>query len=80
MKRLILLATLVTAGGLSLGVAAFQQPPANAPKVVEAQKLRDNLYMLTGNGGGGNTAVFIRTRRHHHRRHEKSRMGPADPR
>jgi cyclase len=59
MKRLILLATLVTVGGLSLGVAAFQQPPANAPKVVEVEKLRDNLYMLKG--GGGNTAVFIRT-------------------
>ena len=59
MKRLILLAALVTVGGLSLGVAAFQQPPANAPKVVEVEKLRDNLYMLKG--GGGNTAVFIRT-------------------
>ena len=64
MKRLILLATLVAVGGLSLGVAAFQAPPAaDAPKVVEAQKLRDNLYMLTtpGQNGGGNTAVFIRT-------------------
>src|SRR5499427_10788457 len=61
MKRIILLATLVTVGSLSLGVAAFQQPPANAPKVVEAQKLRDNLWMLTGQGGGGNTAVFVRT-------------------
>jgi len=60
MKRLILLASLVTiGGGLSLGVAAFQQPPANAPRVVEVEKLRDNLYMLKG--GGGNTAVFIRT-------------------
>ncbi len=59
MKRLILLATLVTVGGLSLGVAAFQAPPANAPKVVEVEKLRDNLFMLKG--GGGNTAVFIRT-------------------
>ena len=50
MKRIILLATLVTVGALSLGVAAFQQPPAaaNAPKVVEVQKLRDNLFMLTG--------------------------------
>jgi cyclase len=61
MKRIILLATLVTIGSLSLGVAAFQQPPANAPKVVEAQKLRDNLWMLTGTGGGGNTAVFVRS-------------------
>jgi len=61
MKRIILLATLVTVGSLSLGVAAFQQPPANAPKIVEAQKLRDNLWMLTGQGGGGNTAVFVRS-------------------
>jgi len=65
MKRLILLASLVGVGTLSLGVAAFQQPPANpnAPKMVEAQKLRDNLYMLNspGQNGGGNTAVFIRT-------------------
>jgi cyclase len=61
MKRTIFLATLVTIGSLSMAVAAFQQPPANAPKVVEAQKLRDNLYMLTGMNGGGNTAVFIRS-------------------
>ncbi len=59
MKRLTFLAVLVTVGGLSIGIAAFQQPPANAPKVVEVEKLRDNLYMLKG--GGGNTAVFIRT-------------------
>jgi cyclase len=60
MKRIIFLATLVTVGALSLGVAAFQQPPAaNAPKVVEVEKLRDNLWMLKG--GGGNTAVFVRT-------------------
>src|SRR3954471_16645223 len=59
MKRIILLASLVGIGALSLGVSAFQQPPANAPKVVEVEKLRDNLWMLKG--GGGNTAVFIRT-------------------
>src|SRR5947208_6502040 len=59
MKRIILLSTLLSAGVLSIGIAAFQQPPANAPKVVEVEKLRDNLYMLKG--GGGNTAVFIRT-------------------
>jgi cyclase len=59
MKRIICLATLVTVGALSLGVAAFQQPPANAPKVVEVEKLRDNLFMLKG--GGGNTAVFVRS-------------------
>jgi cyclase len=61
MKRIIFLAALVAAGVLSLGVAAFQQPPAGAaaPKVVEVEKLRDNLFMLKG--GGGNTAVFIRS-------------------
>jgi len=60
MKRIIFLAALVSVGTLSLGVAAFQQPPAAAaPKVVEVEKLRDNLWMLKG--GGGNTAVFVRT-------------------
>jgi glyoxylase-like metal-dependent hydrolase (beta-lactamase superfamily II) len=60
MKRIIFLAALMSVGTLSLGVAAFQQPPAAAaPKVVEVEKLRDNLWMLKG--GGGNTAVFVRT-------------------
>jgi glyoxylase-like metal-dependent hydrolase (beta-lactamase superfamily II) len=60
MKRIIFLAALVGVGTLSLGVAAFQQPPAAAaPRVVEVEKLRDNLWMLKG--GGGNTAVFVRT-------------------
>jgi len=58
MKRVVVLATLVIVGALSLAVAAAQQPAA-APKVVEVQKLRDNLFMLTG--GGGNTAVFVGT-------------------
>ena len=62
MKRIIVLATLLTVGALSLAVAASQQPGGNAagqaaPKVVEVEKLRDNLFMLTG--GGGNTAVFV---------------------
>jgi cyclase len=60
MKRITFLVALVTVGSLSLGVAAFQQPPAApAPRVVEVEKLRDNLWMLKG--GGGNTAVFVRT-------------------
>jgi cyclase len=59
MRRLAFLAVLLTAGVSSLVVTAFQQPPANAPKVVEVEKLRDNLFMLKG--GGGNTAVFVRT-------------------
>ena len=59
MKRLVVLGTLVAAGALSIGLAAFQQPPADqpAPKVIEVDKLKDNLFVLKG--GGGNTAIFI---------------------
>ncbi len=59
-RRVIVLATLVVVGGLSAAVAAYQQP-ANPPaqRVVEVEKLRDNLFVLRG--GGGNTAVFVTT-------------------
>ena len=58
-KRTIVLGTLLAAGGLSLTVAAFQQPPAGqeAPRVVSVNKLKDNLFVL--GGGGGNSAVFV---------------------
>jgi len=56
MKRTLLLGGLITLGGLSMTVAAYQQGAAG-PKVVEVEKLRDNLFMLKG--GGGNTAVFV---------------------
>src|SRR4051812_16253842 len=65
MKRVIVLATLLMAGALSLAGTASQQPPAGggaqaaAPKVVEVENLRKNLFMLKG--GGGNTAVFVGT-------------------
>jgi len=64
-KRVIVLAMLLMTGALSLVVTASQQPAAGtaaqpaAPKVVEVEKLRDNLFMLKG--GGGNTAVFVGT-------------------
>ena len=57
MSRRIVLGTLVAVGALSLGVAAFQQPPAPAAMVVEADKIKDNLYVLKG--GGGNSSVLI---------------------
>ena len=53
MKRSIVLCVLIVVGALTLVVAA-QQPAA---KVVEVEKLKDNLFLLKG--GGGNTAVFI---------------------
>jgi cyclase len=59
MKRFALLAVLLTAGGLSMTVAAYQQQPAagEKPRVVEVEKLKDNLFVLRG--GGGNSAVFV---------------------
>lgn len=56
-KRLTVLVMLVTFGALSVAVAAYQQQPA--PRVIEVEKLKDNLYMLRGTGSGGNTAVFV---------------------
>ena len=57
MSRRIVLGTLVAVGALSLGVAAFQQPPTPPAMVVEADKIKDNLYVLKG--GGGNSSVLI---------------------
>ena len=55
MRRGIVLGVLLALGAL---VAVKAQPPAaNAPKVVEVEKVKDNLYVLRG--GGGNTAVFV---------------------
>jgi glyoxylase-like metal-dependent hydrolase (beta-lactamase superfamily II) len=48
---------LAAAGALSMTVAAFQPAGQPAPMVVEADKLKDNLYVMKG--GGGNSAVFI---------------------
>jgi len=59
MKRMRVVGILAGVGWLSMAISGYQQPAANAPKVVEAQKVKDNLYMLTGEGGGGNTAVYI---------------------
>jgi len=57
MKRPIVLGILLAAGGLSLTAAAFQQPPAAQARVVEVDKIKDNLYVMKG--GGGNSSVFI---------------------
>lgn len=54
MRRGIVIGVLTAAGALSIAVAGSQQPPA---RVVEVEKVRENLFMLKG--GGGNTAVFV---------------------
>jgi glyoxylase-like metal-dependent hydrolase (beta-lactamase superfamily II) len=58
MRRSLVLAALLAAGGFTLTLAARQAPAgAAAPRVVVADKLKDNLYVMRG--GGGNSAVFI---------------------
>jgi len=59
MKRSIVLGVLIGVGALSLVVAARQAGGGGqqAPKVVDVEKLKENLFVLKG--GGGNTAVFI---------------------
>jgi cyclase len=57
MKRQLVLGVLVAIGAASIGVTAWQQPAQPAARVVEVEKLKDNLFMMRG--GGGNSAVFI---------------------
>lgn len=56
MRRHNVLALVVAAGSLSIALAASQEP-TDKPKVIEVDKLKDNLFVLRG--GGGNTAVFV---------------------
>jgi glyoxylase-like metal-dependent hydrolase (beta-lactamase superfamily II) len=56
MRRIIVLAAVIVVGALSYAVSAYQAGQ-QAPKVVEVEKLKDNLFVLKG--GGGNTAVFV---------------------
>src|SRR5436309_1083645 len=59
MRRATMLCGLIAVGALAVGLRAFQPPAQQGPKVVEVEKVKDNLYMLKG--GGGNTAVFVGT-------------------
>jgi len=57
MKRIILLGVFLAIGAASLVARGYQPPAQQGPKVVEVEKLKDNLFMLKG--GGGNTAVYV---------------------
>ncbi len=61
MKRVALLVTLLSVGSVSVAIKAYQQAPPVQPsaKALEAEKLKDNLWVLKGAGSGGNTAVFV---------------------
>ena len=56
MKRILVLTALVVAGAMSYLVA---QEQGQKPRVVVVEKLKDNLFVLKGDGGGGNTTVFV---------------------
>jgi len=65
MKRALVAVALLTAGTLSIGAAALQQPQ-KLPPVRDIQKVRDNLYFISGGDTydrptwtGGNTAVLV---------------------
>jgi len=70
MKRCLVLGALIGIGSLSMLVAGFQAPPAGptpaALVATKIERIKDNLYIITGSGvantnafSGGNTAVFI---------------------
>ena len=69
MKRVVLTGTLLAIGSLSVALAALQAPQAPSAAALAAtkiEKVKDNLYVITGSGvedtnafSGGNTAVFI---------------------
>lgn len=70
MRRLFVLGVLITAWVASAAVFGFQAPPlgpsAAALAATRIEKVKDNLYVITGSGvadtnafSGGNTAVFI---------------------
>jgi len=54
MRRVVVLGMVIVIGGLATLAA---QPAPDAPKVIDVEKVKDNLYVLRG--GGGNTAVFV---------------------
>ena len=57
MRRGIVLGVLLALGGLAAVKA--QPPAADAPKVVDVEKVNDRLYVFRGANGGGNVAVFL---------------------
>src|SRR5438046_10269470 len=66
MKRGVVLGIIAAFGCLLLVVSGFQGPSPDARAAKKIEKVKDNLYVITGSGvadqnafSGGNTAVFV---------------------
>jgi len=57
MRRLQVLAVIAGVGLAAMTVAQAQQPAPAGPNVAQIEKVKDNLFMITG--GGGNTAAYL---------------------
>ena len=57
MKRAGVLATLLAVGSVTVAIGAAARQ-AQQSQTAEIEKVKDNLFVVTG-GGGGNTAVFV---------------------
>ena len=57
MTRRLGLGAILIVSAISLVAASYQQPSQQGPKVVDVEKVKDNLYILKG--GGGNSAVYV---------------------
>jgi glyoxylase-like metal-dependent hydrolase (beta-lactamase superfamily II) len=64
MRRIVVLGFLLLGGGASIAAAVGQQPAQ--PQVIDVEKVRDNLFLLTSSSpadratfSGGNVAVFV---------------------
>lgn len=60
MRRVVVLATVVTLGSVAVAVRAAQNPPSQQQQTAEIEMVKENLYVITG--GGGNTAAFVTDR------------------
>jgi cyclase len=57
MKRTLVLGLIAGTGLATLALVEAQTPTPTPPIVAKIEKLKDNLYMITG--GGGNTAAYV---------------------
>jgi glyoxylase-like metal-dependent hydrolase (beta-lactamase superfamily II) len=57
MRRGQVLAAIAGVGLAAMTAVEAQQPAAAGPNVAQIEKVKDNLFMITG--GGGNTAAYI---------------------